>query len=501
MHGIDPAFLALPLAAVADAALSRATQLGAGYASLHVMRTRRLHRQVRDRRLEAAEDSDEAGLGVQVIHEGARGFAATFELTPRAAAQATEAAIASARVARAIGSAPVDWAAEPVYANGRWTSAYEQSPFDVAEVDRVAPLVDWCDRLLRSPAVAHVYAKVRATQEDKFFADLSGTCTTQERLRLYPQVLAVSVEGPAGRTDTMRTVGPPTARGWEYVQGVGWDWDAELAELPALLDEKLRAPMVAPGNYDLVIEPSNLWLTIHESVGHATELDRVLGYEAAYAGTSFATRDKLGSYAYGSPAMQVTADRTTAHGLATIGFDDEGVAAQEWDLIRDGVLVGYQLDRHTAPLSGCARSNGCAYAESWRHVPLQRMPNVSLQPRAGGASTADLIAGISRGLYIVGDKSWSIDMQRHNFQFTGQRFHRIEHGRLVGQVRDAAYQSTTEQFWRSLDAVGNERTYQLFGADLCGKGQPVQASAAGHGSPSALFRGVRIVNTLQEAGR
>jgi TldD protein len=501
MAAIDPAFLALPLTALADAALSCAARRGASHASICVTRTRGLHRHVRDHRLDSAEDTDETGLGVQVVHGGARGFAATFELNPHAAARAADAAVASARVSRAIGGAPVALADEPVYPNGRWTSAYELDPFDVPDAERVGVLVDWCDRLLASAAVAHVYAKVRATQESKFLADLAGTSIVQQRLRIYPQVLAVSAAGPGGRIDTMRTVGPPTARGWEYMRGVGWDWDAELAALPEHLAEKLRAPSAEAGVYDVVIDPSNLWLTIHESVGHATELDRALGYEAAYAGTSFATLDKLGSYAYGSAAMHVTADRTTPHGLATVGFDDEGVAAQEWDLIRDGILVGYQLDRRTAPLAARRRSNGCAYAESWRHVPLQRMPNVSLQPAAGGPSTEDLIADVSHGLYIAGDKSWSIDMQRHNFQFTGQRVHRIEHGRLAGQVRDVAYQSTTEQFWRSLDAVGNERTYALFGADLCGKGQPVQAAAASHGCPAALFRRVSIVNTLQEAGR
>jgi predicted Zn-dependent protease len=231
----------------------------------------------------------------------------------------------------------------------------------------------------------------------------------------------------------------------------------ELAELPELLGEKAQARGVEPGRYDLVIDPTNLWLTIHESVGHATELDRALGYEAAYAGTSFATLDQLGSLRYGSPLMQVTGDRTTPHGLSTVAFDDEGVAAQEWDLVRDGVLVGYQLDRRMARQNAAAlghdRSNGCAFADSHAHVPIQRMPNVSLQPLADGPSTEEVIAGVERGIYVVGDKSWSIDMQRYNFQFTGQRFFEIRSGRIVGQLRDVAYQATTTEFWGSLDAA------------------------------------------------
>ena len=255
-----------------------------------------------------------------------------------------------------------------------------------------------------------------------------------------------------------------------------------------------------PGVYDLVIDGSNLWLTIHESVGHATELDRVLGYEAAYAGTSFATTDKLGTFAYGSPAMHVTGDRDTDWGLASVGWDDEGVAAQHWDIVKDGVLVGYQTDRAMAALHGLGRSNGASYADSARHVPLQRMVNVSLQPDAGGGGLDALLARVEDGIYVVGDNSWSIDMQRYNFQFTGQRFYRIEGGRLAGQVRDVAYQATTTDFWRSMEAVGGPDTFYKGGALNCGKAQPGQVSAASHGTPAGLFRGVRILNTVAEAG-
>jgi TldD protein len=280
--------------------------------------------------------------------------------------------------------------------------------------------------------------------------------------------------------------------------GTGWDFDAELAELPELLAAKVAAPAVEPGHYDLVIDPSNLWLTIHESIGHATELDRALGYEAAYAGTSFATPDKLGSLQYGSDIMHVTGDRTAQHGLATVGYDDEGVAGQSWDLITGGILTGYQLDRRMALRSGFGRSNGCAFSDGPGHIPLQRMANVSLQPAAGGPSTSDLIAGVEKGIYILGDKSWSIDMQRYNFQFTGQRFFKIQNGRLAGQLRDVAYQATTTDFWGSMEALGGPQTYVLGGAFNCGKGQPGQIAPVSHGCPAALMRGVRILNTAQE---
>jgi TldD protein len=298
----------------------------------------------------------------------------------------------------------------------------------------------------------------------------------------------------------MRTIAPPVGQGWEFLT-TGYDWDTEIAQLPDFLAEKSRAPSVEPGSYDLIVDPSNLWLTIHESIGHATELDRALGYEANYAGTSFATPDKLNSLRYGSDLMHVTGDREIEHGLSTVGFDDEGVAAQTWDLVKGGTLVGYQLDRRTAALTGSERSNGCAFADSPLHVPIQRMANVSLQPIAGGPSTEDLIAGVEDGLYVVGDKSWSIDMQRYNFQFTGQRFFRIKSGQLAGQVRDAAYQATTTDFWGSMSAVGGPQTWVLGGAFNCGKGQPGQVAAVSHGCPAALFNGVNILNATKEAGK
>ena len=280
----------------------------------------------------------------------------------------------------------------------------------------------------------------------------------------------------------MDTLAAPAGRGWEYLTA---DVEPELAAIPELLAEKVKAPSVVAGPYDLVIDPTNLWLTIHESVGHATEYDRAIGYEAAYAGTSFATPDKLGTLRYGSDLMHVTGDRTIDHGLATVGFDDDGVATTEWDLVRDGVLVGYQLDRTFAPRLGLARSNGCAFADSPHHVPIQRMANVSLQPAREDVTTDDLIAGVERGIYVVGDKSWSIDMQRYNFQFTGQRFFRIENGVLAGQLRDVAYQATTTDFWGSLDGLGGPSTWALGGAMNCGKAQPGQVAAVSHGCPSA----------------
>ena len=505
-HEVDQSFLALPLRALADAALARARALGAEHADFRLERVRSADWRLRDARVAGSSDATDLGFAVRVVHGGAWGFASGVDLTMDAAAKVASQAVAmaklSAKVIAAAGSEErVELADEPVHADRTWVSSYEVNPFDVPDAEKTALLAEWSSRLLAAKGVSHADASLMTVQENKFYADSAGTTTTQQRVRLHPTLTAVAVEPESGEFDSMRTLAPPVGRGWEYLTGTGWDWEAELAGIPELLAEKMLAPSVEAGAYDLVVDPSNLWLTIHESIGHATELDRALGYEAAYAGTSFATFDQLGTLKYGSPLMNVTGDRTAEHGLSTVGFDDEGVAAQSWDLVRDGVLVGYQLDRRIAELTGFERSNGCAFADSPGHVPVQRMANVSLRPDPAGPTTEGLIGGVERGIYVVGDRSWSIDMQRYNFQFTGQRFFRIENGRLAGQLKDVAYQATTTDFWGSMETVGGPGTYVLGGAFNCGKAQPGQVAAVSHGCPSALFRGVSILNTTQEAGR
>ncbi len=495
MPEIDPTFTALPLRELADAALSRAASLGASHADIRVVRTQRLHRMLRDARLEASSDSSELGLSVRVVHEGSWGFAAGVTLTTAEAQRLADQAVAMATVARPLVSTPVELAPEPVHADQTWVSSYDIDPFEVPEADRFARLLDLSERLLAADAVHHATARLLAVKENTFYADLTGTSTTQQRVRIEPDFQAVNV-GDGGFA-TMNTVAPPAGRGWEYLTGTAWDFEEEIAHLPELLAEHAKAPSIEAGRYDLVIEPTNLWLTIHESVAHGTELDRALGYEAAYAGTSFATFDQLGTLQYGSEHMNVTGDRVTEHGLATVGFDDEGVAAQTFDIIKDGVLVGYQLNRQMAQEKGFGRSNGCAYADSAGHIPLQRMPNVSLAPDPQGPDVAGLIAGIDDGIYVIGNKSWSIDMQRYNFQFTGQRFFRIKDGRLAGQVKDVAYQATTTEFWGSMDAVGGPDTYLLAGSLNCGKGQPGQGAPVSHGCPAARFRNVNVLNTAE----
>jgi TldD protein len=498
---LDPRFVALDRTRLADAALARARELGVEHADFRLESIRTGYIRVHDAELDGAIDAEELGMSVRVVHDGTWGFAGGVDLTPEVAARVADQAVDVARASQAITAERVELADEPVYPDVSWQSEYGINPFDVPDNERIALLVGWSARLLASTEVDHADAYAHFAQDNKYYADLAGTSTTQQRVRIQSAATVVRVDPQTGAFETMRTLGPPVGRGWEYLTGTGWDWDRELATLPHLLAEKMAAPTVEAGKYDLVVDPSNLWLTIHESIGHATELDRAMGYEAAYAGTSFATFDKLGNLKYGSPVMHVTGDRTTPHGLASVGYDDEGVASQSWDLVREGILVGYQLDRRIARLKGLGRSNGCAYADSPQHVPIQRMANVSLQPAPDGPATDDLIGAVDDGIYVMGDKSWSIDMQRYNFQFTGQRFYRIRGGQLAGQLRDVAYQATTTDFWGSMEAVGGPATYVLGGALNCGKGQPGQTAAVSHGCPSALFRQVRILNTVTEGGR
>jgi TldD protein len=498
-RGVDADFLALPRHELADAALSAAKRAGASHADLRIHCITSEIVRLRDGTLETSVLSREIGLAVRVIVDGTWGFASHAELAPEVAAETARRAVDVAKTLAPLNAERIALADEPVYSDAQWVSSFAVDPFEVSTADKIAVLEDYSGRLLAADAVDHVSAAMNAVKEQTYYADTFGSTITQQRVRILAMLDAVAVDAAAGSFESMRTLAPPTARGWELLAGDDvWNWSDELARIPSWLAEKVNAPSVSAGPTDLVIDPTNLWLTIHESVGHATEYDRAIGYEAAYAGTSFATPDKLGTMRYGSPVMNVTADRTVEFGLATVGFDDEGVAAQSWDLVRDGVFVGYQLDRVFAPRLGQQRSNGCSYADSPHHVPIQRMANVSLRPGPQDLSTADLIASVEDGIYIVGDKSWSIDMQRYNFQFTGQRFFRIRNGRLDGQLRDVAYQATTTDFWDSMETVGGPSTWRLGGAFNCGKAQPGQVAPVSHGCPSALFRGVRVLNTLAE---
>ena len=494
---IDADFLALPLQEVSDAAISTAQSLGASHVDIRVERVRTGVLSLRNTNPESQSDNTVSGIGVRVIVNGAWGFASAPEISVDSAKKLAQNAVALAQISKPLTTEKIALAPEPIYARKTWVSDYEIDPFAVGTDEKISRLADLSARLLKSDVVNLTSAYTMFVKEQKHYADSYGTSTTQQRVRVQSSIEASNTDD--GLTD-MRTLAQPAGYGWEWMGNSVWDWDSEIDELPTLLAEKVKAPSVEPGRYDLLIHPSNLWLTIHESIGHATELDRAVGYEANYAGTSFATPDKLNSLKYGSPLMNITGDRITPHGLSTTGYDDEGVKAQEWDIVKDGLLVGYQLDRTIAARVGRDRSNGCAFADSPAHIPIQRMPNVSLKANPHGPNLQGLIESVVDGIMIKGDKSWSIDMQRYNFQFTGQQFHRIKNGKVVGQVKDVAYQAMTTDFWGSMKNVGNQSTWVLGGAFNCGKAQPGQVAAVSHGCPAAVFDKVNVLNTASEAG-
>lgn len=485
--------------ALSSAALETASAGGATVAQFRLAKHDSRGVSLRDGTVENIGSESNVALSVRVVHSGAWGFAATTEISIEAAIDAAMRAIQIAKLSSRTQSDDVILADEPVHGRKSWILPIEIDAFAKSDSEVIDFLQGWNSKVSTSSIVSHIESNIGMGRDQTFYSDLVGNEISQQRDRISAALTAIHVSD-SGFED-MRTCAPPAGRGWEYLTGTGWDWESEIDRIPEYLDEKVKSPSVKPGPWDLVIDPTNLWLTIHESIGHATELDRALGYEANYAGTSFATIDKLGTLKYGSPIMNVTGDRTAEHGLSSVGFDDEGVAAQKWDLIKDGVLVGYQTDRSIASKIQMQRSNGCAFADSALHSPIQRMPNVSLQPGTEDLSTQDLISNVESGIYIVGDKSWSIDMQRFNFQFTGQRFHEIKNGQIVGQLKDVAYQSKTPDFWASMRQLGGARTYLLGGALNCGKGQPGQVAPVSHGCPSATFSKVNVLNTRDESSK
>jgi TldD protein len=375
---IDPTFLTLPFERLSDAALARAKERGASYADFRFERLRVQTIVARDRELESSIETESISFSVRLICKGAWGFAAGVDLTTDAAAAVASRAIDVAEALARLNTEPVVLAEEPAYTD-TYISKYELDPFTVPDEEKTSFLLGLNERALASGKIDRVTSYVFLVSEQKFLASLSGSRILQQRIRVKGDLTAVRIDKTTGGFETMGSATPPAGRGWEYFSA-GCDMTRDADEIPALLEQKMASPSIEPGRYDLVIAPTNLWLTIHESIGHSTELDRVLGYEANYAGTSFATLDKLNTLQFGSPIMHVTGDRQVKWGLSTVGYDDEGVAAQTWDIVNHGVLVGYQLDRQMAHKQGFGRSNGCAFADAGDKVPIQRMPNVSLQP-------------------------------------------------------------------------------------------------------------------------
>ncbi|HEY8558819.1 MAG TPA: TldD/PmbA family protein [Pyrinomonadaceae bacterium] len=478
---------------LADAALSLAKKLDAEFADIRINRYRLETVQTRERQVQNVSRGQNFGFGVRVLVKGTWGFAASPILTPEEVARVTREAVEIARANSAFQTAPVKLAPAPKQ-TGTWRSAFERDPFDVPVDEKIQFLMKVNEAALATKGVSFVNSSLAWVNEQKFLATSDGTRVEQYLIRGLPQ-FSVTATAP-GDFQTRNSLAQAQLIGYEYTQSYDWIGEARQAGEEAV--EKLKAKPIEPGKYDLVLHPSHLFLTIHESVGHSTELDRALLWEANYAGTSFLTPDKTGKLQFGSKIVNFVADRTQKHGLATVGWDDEGVAGQRWHLVKDGTFVDWQTTRDSATIIGAKESHGCLHADSWSSVPFPRMPNVSLEPAKDATTADDLISGVEKGILIHGRGSYSIDQQRYNFQFGGQTFREIKNGKIVGMLKDVAYQSRTTDFWNACDGLGGESTYLLPGTFNDGKGEPGQSNAVSHGCPVARFRGINVLNTAAQ---
>lgn len=486
------AFTAVDKNKLADAALSTARRLGATYADIRINRYRFEAISAREQQVQNVSRSQSFGFGVRALVKGTWGFASSRIVTPEEVRRVTAQAVEIARANAAFQRKPIQVVpAQKIVTS--WKGAFEKDPFDVPIDDKIQFLLRLNQAAMKTQGVSFVNSAMLFVNEQKFLATSDGSRIEQYLIRSFPSFNVTAVNRANGDFQTRASFGGPQALGYEYLEKYPWLTEAEQAGQEVVM--KLKAKTIEPGKYDLVLHPSHLWLTIHESVGHPTELDRALWWEANYAGTSFLTPDKTGKLQFGSKIVNFVADRTQAAGLATTGYDDEGVPGQKWYLVKDGVFVDWQTTRDLAPLLGQKKSYGCLYADSWGSVPFPRMPNVSLQPGKEAVSLDNLVNEVENGILIYGNGSYSIDQQRYNFQFGGQTFWEIKKGKITGMLRDVAYQSRTTDFWGACDGLGGEATYQLGGSFNDGKGEPTQSNAVSHGCPIARFRQINVLNT------
>ncbi|MEX2049447.1 MAG: TldD/PmbA family protein [Gemmatimonadota bacterium] len=490
-------------------ALDTARAAGATYADVRVSRNRSQSVTTREQQITGLSDSETMGLGVRVIASGSWGFAATNVLTGDDVDRAARAAVTQARANAAAQLTPIELAPAEVHQAGEWSSPIAIDPFEVAIEDKVGLLFQANQAALGVRGARFVTSSLFFLREDKFFANTEGTVTNQTIYRTTPNVnvTAVAADGSDFQSRAATDV-PPRGLGWEYV--LDSDLMGNAARWAEDAVEKLSARSVEPGRYDLVLLPTHLWLTIHESIAHPTELDRVLGYEANFAGTSFIHPPEafLGAFRYGPEFMNVQGERSSPGGLSTVGYDDEGVRPRDYLIVRDGMLVDLQTTREQAPWLGDwyretgqpVRSHGCSYAQSWADVQFQRMPNINLLPHPDRDVPLDeLVDGVQNGILIDGNGSFSIDQQRYNAQFGGQVFREIRNGRVGGMLKDVAYQIRTPEFWNAMDLIGGPSTYWTGAANNDGKGQPSQSNAVSHGCPPSRHRQIDVINTGRSA--
>ncbi len=467
-------------------ALDTAVQRGATYADVRVVRRAEESISVKSGRIEAVAFGESEGFGVRVLVDGAWGFAASSGLTTTEADRVAGDAVRIARASATTLRRAVVLDDRPP-AHGSYRTPYEVDPFGVPVEEKVADLMAAEAAMTRTPGIAFAEANYSAQREWKSFAASDGSETDQEITHVVANIEANAVSGDELQRRSYADSGQ--AAGYEWVRGLDLVGNAERIAPEAVA--LLSAPQCPPGRRTIILDPSQLYLQVHESCGHPTELDRVFGTEASYAGTSFLTTDKLESgFRYGSDLVTIVADATAPGGMGTFGWDDEGVAAQRVPLVQDGIFSGYLSSRETAPRIG-RRSGGTMRADGWDRIPLIRMTNVNLLPR-DGLSLDDIVADTDDGLYLASNRSWSIDDRRLNFQFATEVAYEVKGGKLGRLLKNPTYTGITYEFWRSCDAVADARSYVMIGTPNCGKGEPGQIGHVGHGTSGARFRDVQV---------
>ena len=502
--------------ALADVALNVAKGNGATYADVRIGRYLNQTIATQEKRVRGLSNTESYGVGIRVIAAGCWGFAATDQVDKDSIARTTMLAIAIAKGNARFNAEPIQLAPQEALGERVWNTPIEKNPFAVSVGEKVDLLLAANGAALDAGA-QFATSNLFMINEQKYFASTDGSYIDQDIHRIWPTFTVTAIDRTTGKFQTRDSLSAPMGLGYEYLSPVRpyridgvpvtlykdrYDIVEDAREAARHAREKITAKSVDPGKYDLVLDPLHLGLTIHESVGHSTELDRVLGYEANYAGTSFLTLDKWESKAFnfGNERVNVVADRTQSGSLGAVGYDDEGVPAGRWDVIKDGILVNYQTIRDQAHILGLDASQGCCYADSWESVQFQRMPNISLMPNQNTRKVTDIIKNVENGIYIIGRGSYSIDQQRYNFQFGGQLFYEIKNGEITGMLNDVAYQANTQEFWNAMVDIADADDYRLFGTFFDGKGQPSQVSAVSHGSSTAHFKGINVINTGRTIG-
>ncbi|HXY46792.1 MAG TPA: TldD/PmbA family protein [Thermoplasmata archaeon] len=476
---------------LARIALSVAEAAGVRYADVRIVAPQRtLHLAIRDGQAHALTDARSESIGVRVRTDQAWGFAGTSELSPAAAREAARTAV---RLARAAGrSAPgrLKVTDDPPPREGRYSTPLKTDPFEVPRETIVGLLSEAESRLHVRREIKTGVATFQAWDETKTFGSTEGGSFSSRIVHVGAGISATAVRGSNVQRRSAPTSfgGDFRQAGFEFVESLALVERAERVgeEAATLLD----APVCPTGTMTLVLGSDQLGLQVHESVGHAVELDRIFGSEAAYAGTSWVPAARIGSLRYGSNAMNVVADATEPGGLGTFGWDDEGVPGQRLPIIDRGTLVGVLSSRESAAELGLPRSGGTARADGADRAPLVRMTNVDLLP--GDLSLEEVLRDVTDGVYLETNRSWSIDDKRLNFQFGTEIGRRIVRGELGEIVRNPIYAGMGPTFWSSMDAVGNATTWHLWGVPNCGKGQPGQIARVSHGAPVARFRNVSV---------